>query len=143
LVDKVETPSDRWMYGFLLINPSLGSHTLACSDGVTLYTASYDGVQQSSQPDNHATNSDSPATFLSTSYTVDNSGSWIIQNAYSSGGTVSPGSGYTARGDNVDSGQIFDSDGGVTSGGTTVSFDNDASTSLSQIIISLIPAPAE
>jgi hypothetical protein len=142
LVDKVQTPSDRWMYGFLLINPASGSNTLSCSGPtfIRILAASYTGVQQSGQPDNHTTNSASSATSLSTTYTVNHNNAWIVQNAYASGGTVSGGSGYTARGNNVDSGQIFDSNGPVSSGSNTVAFSDSGSAQLSQIIISLISA---
>jgi hypothetical protein len=145
LEDKVQTPSDRWVYGFLLLGPTAGSNTLSCSGPsfIKILAASYTGVKQSGQPDNHATSTASSASSISTSYTVSTANSWVIQNTYAGGGSASSATldsaSMTSRGSILDGGLIFDSTEPVSSGSHTVAWTNSSTSNLSQIIISLVP----
>jgi len=145
LVDKVQTPSDRWIYGFLLLGPSTGTNTLSCSGSsyIRINAVSYNNVQQSGQPDNYASGSNSSSYSLTTNYTVINANSLIVADSYfAQANNPTTTIAYTSSTDRVsnDGSRVHDSNGPLSATTTTVTMSDNITSNRSQIIISLIPA---
>lgn len=125
LVGKIQTPSNRYVYLFGLINPATGAHTVALS-GADLTnasgaSASYINCNQALQPEASATNSATASSSLATSVTTVTNRAWTILYAH---GNVSAspgaGAGLTSRDADTTLGALFgDSNGAITPAGST------------------------
>jgi len=111
---------------FYLMSPATGSNTLTATrttgtGGFAVHAVSYSGAGTASQPDSFNTGSNS-STSLTVSTTVVNPNSWLVGIWTANSGSLSAGTGATARGaDSGASGQIgatrfFDSNGTVGTG---------------------------
>lgn len=119
IADKVQYPSDRYIYSAVLVAPTTGTNNIT-STGNTFggkAGVSYTGCAQTGQPDSHnGQYVSSASTNAVMTTTVVATGCWLV--GYSYGGGVSgAGSGTTNRGTSTGSGiQPCDSNGTVSTG---------------------------
>jgi hypothetical protein len=130
---------------FYLINPASGSHALAIG-GLSavddLFGISYTGARQTSQPDNHNTDSPTTGTTESTSLTTNLPNCWILS-IVRTNSQVASGTGVVTTVRQTDAAVILDSNGPVgVPGSYTCSFSQGgSSTSWGVINISIAPMP--
>ena len=145
LINKVQVPSDRWLYLYYLIAPATGEHSILVSESPAEYFSgfgvSYTGVKQSDQPDNNTTKTDTAKTSITTALTTVADNCWTILLGKNLA-TPSAGTGSTVR--QVDSGiGVFDSNGAITPAGEySMQITYGSNTSWATIMASLAPASA-
>lgn len=150
LVDKVQTPSGRWSYLFVLVGPATGTNSVsvsassAPSDFWLTYSASYTGAKQSGQPDsfNHGTATGvAGTTGLTVSTTVVASNCWLIMYGDNTDNNVDGGTSTLRATPNSQA--IGDSNATVGTGSQSLKFTvSTGSGNFGQIIASFAPALA-
>jgi hypothetical protein len=148
LVNKIQVPSSRFIYLFVLVNPSSGSNSVQISlntgSGTTLSAASsYTGAKQTGQPDNSTTNTVTSSSSITTSLTTVASNCWTVCVFGNQGIQSMSGSGITnirltGSGTNGAYG-IADSNSAV-SGSTSLGF-TVSSTNIGMVMASMAPVP--
>ncbi len=143
---RANTPTDRWMALFGLINPTSGTHAVLVTQNLVGSTAtggsavSYTGVLQSGQPDSSNSGTGSSTTSFPLSTTVMATGCWLVLGTKSTSGTISGGSGTTARLIATDDLSLLDSNGTVLTGSQTLTANSTASDNFGGVIVSLAPS---
>jgi hypothetical protein len=145
-VGKVQVPSSRYLYLYVLVNPASGSHsvvvTINTGSVLTLGAAiSYTGAGQGTQPDNSTTNTASSSSSITTSLTTVASNCWTVCVFGNQGISSMSGSGITnirvtGSGTNGSYG-IADSNSAV-SGSTSLGF-TVSSTNIGMAMASFAP----
>src|SRR6185436_7510389 len=145
LINKVQTPTDRWTYLFYLVAPASGTHNVVVTasstvDVIAATNASYTGAQQTGVPDAQTTNTVNPATSITTSVTTVANNCWTL--LYTNGlGVASGGTGSTSRivtGTTNDG--IYDSNAAITPAGShSMTINIGSSTARSVIMASFAP----
>src|SRR5580765_6348999 len=120
---KVQTPSDRYVYLWGLLNPSTGSHTVTVTNSdvadavIAGQSVSYTGVKQSGLPDQATTNTGSSQTTFSLGVLVlSTANCWLVAAGKNTVGLASAGSNTTARQSTASGLGTFDSNGVVSTG---------------------------
>lgn len=138
-------------YLFMLLNPATGANNVVASksSGTNLFatSASYNGVNQSSQPDNFNTNSAIPGTSLATSVTTVADNCWLIGvvSVGSSPGTVTAGANTTLRytpGTFTYAGMMDSNAAKTPAGSYALNVDTSVSQVIQAVVASLAPAVA-
>lgn len=127
LINKVLTPTDRYVYLYYLASPATGAHNLVATmsgstDFTEIFGSSYTGANQTRIPDSNTTNTASSATAITTTLTTVASSCWtIVMVNCSNAGTITGGTGTTTRVvDNTIPGGICDSNGPLLPGSTSL-----------------------
>ncbi len=118
---KLTGSGGRWMYLYVLHNPSTGTNNVVVSASGTTYissqAATYTGVTQSSTV--HVSNTNSGTTSsLTTSVTTTLDNCWLIMAGAGYGDELKAGTGTTERQGNGSGLSIFDSDGAKSPAGS-------------------------
>lgn len=128
LVDKIASPAPdgRWCYMFYLVNPATGAHNVvvssSSSDFLYANAASYTGAKTTGQPEASATGTTSSSTSSTATVTTTATDAWTVATFRTNDGafptvTSSP-SGAVVRRTGDSAGALYDSNGGVGSGGS-------------------------
>lgn len=134
LVGKIQTPTSRWNYLYYKNGPAMGANNVVINtsdtpDLILSFSASYTGVSQSST-DSSATNSASSTTTITGTTTVIATNCWLMMYGSTDGTPIAAGVGTTLRGSTTTTGQqISDSNGTVGTGGQSLIFNSNPSTS--------------
>lgn len=143
------TGTVRWTYIYKLINPTVGANNVVIStSGIVFiqgFATSYNGADQTTQPDSSATASAAAGTTKAMTTTVVASGCWLLLFAQvGSGATQGPvtaGTGIRRLNDtSFTSAAVIDSNGTVGTGSWGLTANWSATGTNQQIIISITPA---
>ncbi len=123
LVNKIQCPTDRWVYLFSLINPLTGANNVVVSASGSIaiagQSASYTGVKQTGQPDaNNTGTAVKPATSITVSVTTGANNDWTVFGGKNDVlGAMTAGTGSTVR-QAANGLGLFDSNGAITPAGS-------------------------
>jgi len=138
LFAKTSTPSDRFVYGFYLLNPPTGTNkiTITGSTFKTGMAITHSGVFRASV-DSFGTTQGSATSLVGTTNVVDTN-CWVVMSAYASTGSLTA-TNFTARGTTTDGLVIFDTNGTVNSGNYLGTLTDNGASRLGLIISSFSP----
>jgi len=131
---------------FYLINPASGSNTVSVTPSASDYfqwsVASYNGVDQASQPDSSNSGETSGVSTHPISTTVVAEDSWMVGVWGGGGWNITAGTGTTERSSGVDFYALGDSNGALASGSRTLTMTTGGNEAEGQIALSFDPASA-
>lgn len=145
LVDKDLYPTNgRWSYLYYLVAPTTGANNIVISANATIFmgsaAASYTGVNQSTPIDASTKNTTSSASSLTTTLTTTTNNCWTVMgNANGIGNSTGGGSGTTLRQTDGSGYALFDSNGPVSTGSTSLISQFSGSGPMVQIMAAFRP----
>lgn len=144
-VNKIQVPSERWLYLYELVNPATGAHNIVASASGSIvwrgFGLSYTGAAQTGQPDASNTNT-TTGTSLTTSVTTVADNCWTVLVGKNLNGAVTAGTGSTQRATSTTNGiAVFDSNGVITpAGSTSMAISSALSEAIGAVMASFAPA---
>lgn len=145
VVQNTSSPYLSRNYQYILINPTSGANNVVISNtsnNLEAWALSYTGAKQSSQPDAFTTSTGNVQNFTTTLTTVaDNCWTVILGRAGTGGGSVSAGTGTTARGTVAVNEISGDSNGALSAGSNSMTLNFSAGAAQWQTnMLSIAPA---